>query len=150
MVWKLGLEHHQHLWVINSWSTNLIKIFIDTNDLVHSDSADLTYLSNQSLTRNRNDSSLELSNNWTKYSTLELDFKIKEKHIIDTNGKLSLKCTAEVLDLYWRSSEVSVTVTSIPRPWFSPDFSISSAVSCQLSNYYLSISIAFYIINFKI
>ena len=84
--------------------------------------------------------------NLSKFFVLNLKLKIKPKHLRGTDGTLRLKCTAEescvlaeiiflflhpfqVLDLYWRSVEVSLTVVRSsppPPPWFSPAFAISA------------------------
>jgi len=67
------------------------------------------------------------------YSVLKLNFIVKRKHLKMTDGGLSLKCTAEVLDLYWRSSEVATQVTSLPHSWLLPAFSHSVAVNLYVS-----------------
>ena len=76
--------------------------------------------------------------------------KIKPKHLRGADRNLKLKCTAEerfiqdpkvvifmlqVLDLYWRSVEVSLTVVKTPpaTTWYSPAFSISARASRTLS-----------------
>jgi hypothetical protein len=61
--------------------------------------------------------------NQVPYSVLKLNFTIKAKHLANTEGCLNLKCTAEVLDLYWRSSEVESRVTTVPNTWSLPAFS---------------------------
>ena len=77
-----------------------------------------------------------------QYSILKLKFIVKNKHLKGTDGGVSLKCTAEVLDLYWRSSEVSVHVSSVPH-WSLPAFSYSATVTLAESYLLLLLCIAF-------
>ena len=71
----------------------------------------------------------------TKFAAVSLNFTIRSKHVSVADNVLSLKCTAEVLELYWRTSEVSVTVSPSPSTWFSahsPTFSSSSSSSMTI------------------
>ena len=76
--------------------------------------------------------------NPTPYSVLKLNFTVKHKHLAHTEGGLSLKCTAEVLDLYWRSSEVDTQVASLPITWSLPTFSHSVPVSIEIRSFSLA------------
>ena len=60
------------------------------------------------------------------YSVLTISFIVKPKHLKQPEGSLSLKCTAEVLELYWRSTEVETLVKSLSSSWSLPSFSLSS------------------------
>ena len=107
---------------------------------VNSDTADSSHTSRQySVTRNidphlpGNESSAH--HTMGKFVAVSLNFTVKEKHVRQAEGVqgvLSLKCTAEVLDLYWRTSEVSVTVARTPELWFSPALSFSSTFHTSL------------------
>ena len=44
------------------------------------------------------------------YSVVKLRFPIREKHFRTGDRQLSLKCTASVIDLYWRSTEVKMLI----------------------------------------
>lgn len=104
---------------------------------INSDTADPSHTSSQhSLTRNidphiaGNESAAH--HTLGQFVAVSLNFTIKEKHVRQVEGVeggLSLKCTAEVLELYWRTSEVSVSVARSPRVWFSPALSSSSSSS---------------------
>ena len=84
--------------------------------------------------------------NQTPYSVLKLNFTVKHKHLAHTEGGLSLKCTAEVLDLYWRSSELETQVSSLPGTWSMPSFSNSVAIYIRsLSGKFLKAVILFII-----
>ena len=61
------------------------------------------------------------------YSVLKLNFTVKPKHLAHTAGGLSLKCTAEVLDIYWRSSEVET--------WSLPAFSHSVSANMDIRSF---------------
>ena len=74
----------------------------------------------------------------TTYSVLKLNFTVKHKHLAHTEGGLSLKCTAEVLDHYWRSSEVDTQVVSLPITWSLPTFSHSVPVSIEIRSFSLA------------
>ena len=50
------------------------------------------------------------------FVALSLNFTLRPEHVRAEDRVLSLKCTAEVLELYWRTSEVVVTVSSPPGP----------------------------------
>ena len=45
------------------------------------------------------------------FVALSLNFTLRPEHVRREDRVLSLKCTAEVMELYWRTSEVSVTVS---------------------------------------
>ena len=98
---------------------------------INNDSADHSFVSNQSeitihqgsqILRNRDkkQSSLSPTDNTlyqhareedpVTYSVKKLNFIVNDNHL--TDGELSLKCTAEILDLYWRSNEVATQVTT--------------------------------------
>lgn len=67
-----------------------------------------------------------------QFVALSLNFTITEKQLrsgADSPGVVSLKCTAEVLELYWRSSSVSVTVSRAPAVWYSTALSSSHHLS---------------------
>ena len=73
-----------------------------------------------------------------QFVAVSLNFTITEKHLrslAGSPGVVSLKCTAEVLELYWRSSSVSVTVSRAPAVWYSTALSSSARVSphCPLA-----------------
>ena len=70
--------------------------------------------------------------NPTPYSVLKLNFTVKHKHLAHTEGGLSLKCTAEVQDLYWCSSEVDTNVASPPITWSLLAFVNSIAVNTDI------------------
>ena len=44
------------------------------------------------------------------YSVVKLRFPIKETHLGKGDLQLSLKCTASITDLYWRSTEVRMII----------------------------------------
>jgi hypothetical protein len=75
----------------------------------------------------------------SKLSVLKLNFTVKPKHLAHTAGGLSLKCTAEVLDLYWRSSEVTSQVKSLPGTWSLPAFSNSVLAKMDMKSLFLMI-----------
>ena len=53
------------------------------------------------------------------FVALSLNFTLRPEHVTE-DRVLRLKCTAEVTELYWRTAEVSVTVSPLsPRNWFS-------------------------------
>ena len=53
------------------------------------------------------------------FVALSLNFTLRLEHVTE-DRVLSLKCTAEVTELYWRTAEVSVTVSPpSPKNWFS-------------------------------
>ena len=63
-----------------------------------------------------------------QFLALSLNLTLTEKHVravAGSPGVVSLKCTAEVLELYWRSSSVSVTVSRAPAVWYSTALSSS-------------------------
>ena len=67
-----------------------------------------------------------------QFVALSLNLTLTEKHVrsvAGSTGVVSLKCTAEVLELYWRSSSVSVTVSRAPAVWYSTALSSSQPVS---------------------
>ena len=96
----------------------------EPHEYFNSDTSSLNHVSEASL--NTQNSSRKKIN--SKLSVLKLNFTVKRKHLKMTEGGLSLKCTAEVLDLYWRSSEVETQVTSLPGTWSMPSFSNSVAI----------------------
>ena len=100
-------------------------------------------------TSSRNVTGKEIKN-LSKFFVRNLNLKIKPKHLRGADRNLKLKCTAEerfiqdrkvvifvlqVLDLYWRSVEVSLTVVRPPpaTTWYSPAFSISASASRTLA-----------------
>ena len=102
---------------------------------INSDTADTSHTSAQyTLTRNIDP---HIAGNQTsgrqtmgQFVAVSLNFTITENHmkeVAGSDGGLSLKCTAEVLELYWRTSEVSVVVSRSPRVWYSPALSTSSS-----------------------
>ena len=67
-----------------------------------------------------------------QFVALSLNLTLTEKHVrpvAGSPGVVSLKCTAEVLELYWRSSSVSVTVSRAPAVWYSTALSSSPSLS---------------------
>ena len=123
---------------------------------INNDSADHSFVSNQSeitthhgsqTLKNRDKKQYYLSPTDTSlyqhfredpvtYSVKKLNFIVNENHL--TDGELSLKCTAEILDLYWRSNEVATQVSSsVPYSWYAPSFSYSGSDSLCVSDKFL-------------
>ena len=75
----------------------------------------------------------------TRYVGVTLNFTIREKHLRLEDSVMSLKCTAEVMDLYWRTSEVSVSVARAPRNWYSPHIPVFSSSPLMSSTRSLSV-----------
>ena len=84
--------------------------------------------------RNKFNRNRHQKRNQVPYSVLKLNFTVKPKHLAYTEGSLSLKCTAEVLDIYWRSSEVETQVTSLPGTWSMPAFSNSVPANMNINH----------------
>ena len=80
----------------------------------------------------------------TRYVAVTLNFTIREKHLRLEDNVMSLKCTAEVMDLYWRTSEVSVAVTLTPRNWYAPHIPVFSTSSLMSSSKILSILVTLF------
>ena len=71
-----------------------------------------------------------------QFVAVSLNLTLTEKHVravAGSPGVVSLKCTAEVLELYWRSSSVSVTVSRAPAVWYSTALSSSHPLSPHYS-----------------
>ena len=108
---------------------------------INSDSADPKYVSNQS------ENSEFCAKETVPYSVLQLEFTLTQKHLVLPRGGFSLKCTAEVLDLYWKSTEVATQVASPPTSWLQHAFVsslVASKLSCNLVNIALSLSLLFF------
>ena len=58
------------------------------------------------------------------FTELKLNFTVSTKHLRARDGQLGLKCSASVLDLYWRSGEVTTQVVARSR-WYPGQFSSS-------------------------
>ena len=120
---------------------------------INNDSADNSFVSNQSeitthhgsqILKNRDKKQYYLSPTDTSlyqhyredpvtYSVKKLNFIVNENHL--TDGELNLKCTAEILDLYWRSNEVATQVSSsVPYSWYAPSFSYSGSDNLCVSD----------------
>jgi hypothetical protein len=67
----------------------------------------------------------------------QLNFTVKPKQLVMPGGGLSLKCTAEVLDLYWRSSEVETQVITRPNTWSLTAFSHAVATNINIRSFLL-------------
>ena len=53
------------------------------------------------------------------YSVVKLRFPIREKHLVSGNRYLSVKCTASITGLYWRSNEVNTWIRPMTAWRFS-------------------------------
>ena len=73
------------------------------------------------------------------FVSLTLNFTIEEQHLNQQDNLISLKCSAEILDLFWRTSEVSVTVRPASRNWYFQNISVFSSSSSTLSYSYIII-----------
>ena len=98
-------------------------------------------------------SSSPRSRKMMKFVAVSLNFTIRMKHVRIADNVLSLKCTAEVWELYWRTSEVSVTVSPSPSTWFSahaPTFSSStSSLLTSFSNLPSSVTLVLVLLSFE-
>ena len=80
---------------------------------INSDSADVSFVFNQSERRiGGTDTAL--------YSVLQLEFMLMKKHLLYPGGGFSLKCTAEIENLYWKSTEVVTSVAFPLTSWLKP------------------------------
>ena len=132
---------------------------------INNDSADHSFVSNQSeitthhgsqILKNRDKKQYFLSPTDTSlyqhyredpvtYSVKKLNFIVNENHL--TDGELNLKCTAEILDLYWRSNEVATQVSSsVPYSWYAPSFSYSGSDNLCVSDKFLCFFAMIYLI----
>ena len=67
------------------------------------------------------------------YSVVKLRFPIREKHLGTEDRLLSLKCTASVTDLYWRSTEVKTLIRPL-HAWRFPSSNIAVKIPGFLEN----------------
>ena len=116
---------------------------------INSDSADSTFVTSQSENSVLKRSQLTLQKNKTNgffqdgefkrrgHTSLRLNFKIKKVHM-SSEGLLRVKCTARVLNLYWRSSEVETAVISKENYWYSYTFHQSKAITIRTEKFLLN------------